>query len=126
MTILTIRGETIDSADVISARGGNRLIPGLAAFTGISFLVYLLVKVASGELALNLSAFVQLGVSAALAGWGGGLLMKGRYFYVAVAAKSGPRRFNGLTKVEQTEILAIFAAADTAATGNGPESAPNG
>jgi hypothetical protein len=108
MTILTIRGRSIDRAEVISARGGNRLIPALATFTGLSFLAYLLVKIASGALPLNLSAFVQIAVSAALLGWGGGLMVKGRYFFVTLETRGGPVRFNGLTKAEQAEILAIF------------------
>ncbi|MFN3616101.1 MAG: hypothetical protein ACK4WC_16295 [Rubrimonas sp.] len=108
MTMLTIRGRTIDRADVISARGGNRVIPGLAAFTGLSFLVYLLVKIGAGTLPLGVSAFAQIVVSAALLGWGGGLLVKGRYFHVTLETRGGPIRFNGLTKGEQTEILALF------------------
>ena len=111
MAMVTIRGVEVDPATVRDVRAGNKLTPGLAAFTGVSFLVYLLVKVAGGTMPLDAGAWAQLGVSAALAGVGAGLLARGRYFYVDVVTDDGVRRFPGLSKAEQTAAVAALGRA---------------
>jgi hypothetical protein len=104
-------GVDIDPATVRDVRTGNRLTPGLAAFTGVSFLVYLAVKVASGTLPLDAGGWTQIGVSAALGGYGFGLLVRARYFYVDVVTDAGTRRFAGLSKAEQQALAARLRAA---------------
>jgi hypothetical protein len=99
-----IRGERIDPAEVTAVRQGNALGPGLAAFTGVSFLVYLLVKWASGATPFGADLLVQLAVSAALLVAGGALLARARYFYVVVETRTGRRKFSGLSRAEQAEI----------------------
>ena len=108
MAIVTIRGVEIDPSSVRDVRTGNKLTPGLAAFTGFSFLVYQLVKLAGGTMALDAAAWTQLGVAAALSGVGAGLLARARYFYLDVVTDDGVRRFAGLSKAEQTAFAAAL------------------
>lgn len=108
MAGVTVRGVEIDPAQVQRVRAGNALGPGLAAFTGVSFLVYLLVKLASGAVAADIGFAVQVGVAAALAGGGAGLLVRARYFYVVVETAAGPRRFAGLSRAEQQDLVAAL------------------
>jgi hypothetical protein len=110
MAMVTVRGVEIDPATVREVRTGNKLTPGLAAFTGFSFLVYLLVKLAAGTMPLDAGAWTQLGVAAALAGVGAGLLVRARYFYVDVVTDEGVRRFPGLSKAEQQAAAAALGA----------------
>lgn len=50
---------------------------------------------------------------AALAGVGVGLLVRARYFSVTVATTEGRRRFAGLSRAEQTALLARLTPAET-------------
>jgi hypothetical protein len=104
MATAEAKGSGIDPATVTAVRKGNRLEPGLAAFTGVTFLVYLLVKAASGAVPFDMWLVAQVAFSAALLGVGGGLMARGRYFYVAVETAEGVRRIGGLTKAEQTAL----------------------
>lgn len=99
----------LDPASVTAARGGNDVKPGLALFTGLSFLVYLLVKAASGATPVDAGLFAQVAVAAALTGVGGGLMKRARYFTVTLEAPDGPVRLKGLSRAEQQAILARFA-----------------
>ena len=111
---MAAKGDDIDPETVRAARGGNALTPGLAAFTGVSFFAYLLVKAASGQTAIDAAFYGQLIVSAALAGVGVGLLVRARYFTVTVETTEGRRRIAGLSKGEQTALLARLAPGETA------------
>lgn len=99
-------GHDIDPADVTEVRAGNAIWPGLCAFTGVSFLVYLLVKVAAGQMAADVAGVAQIAFSAVMLGVGGAALRRGRYFYVAAETRHGARRVLGLTKSEQTRLAA--------------------
>lgn len=101
----------IDPAEVSSTRAGNSLWPGLLAFTGVSFAVYLAVKGASGTVPMDTALFAQLAVSAAMTVIGVVLLLRARYFYVVVEAATGTRRIGGLSKAEQTVLLERIEAA---------------
>jgi len=103
------KGDDIDPDTVRAARGGNALGPGLAAFTGVSFFAYLLIKAFSGQTAVDGAFYAQIAVSAALAGVGVGLLVRARYFTVTVETTEGRRRIAGLSKAEQTALLARLA-----------------
>ena len=63
--------EALRRAGVRAERAGNAIWPGLIAFTGITFVVYLLVKLSSGAVALDASLAAQIGLAGALAGYGG-------------------------------------------------------
>ena len=108
MNRIEIDGERLDATGV---RAGNALWPGLACFTGITFLVYLSVKAASGATPVDAALAVQLAVSVALAALGGAVLARGRYFYAEIETADGRRRFKGLTKARQQEIVALAEGA---------------
>lgn len=103
--------RALEGARVTAVREGNSLWPGLAAFTGITFVVYLLVKVSSGATPLDAGFATQIGLAGALAGLGGWLMIRARYFYVDVETEGGRRRIKGLTKPEQQEIARRLAPA---------------
>jgi hypothetical protein len=98
----------IEPARVRAVREGNALWPGLFAFTGVSFLIYLAVKGASGAAEADAGLFAQLGLAGALAAYGGWLMARARYFYVEVETAEGRRRIAGLTKTEQQALAARF------------------
>lgn len=98
------RAAEIDPAEVREVRVGNAIWPGLLAFTGVSFLIYLAVKAASGAAEADGALFAQLGLSGALAVFGVWLMARARYFYVEVETASGRRRVSGLTKAEQRTL----------------------
>lgn len=100
-----------DPAAVTAVRTGNQLYPGMACFTGVTFLVYLLVKGFSGAVPFDMSLVAQVAAAAALAGMGGGLLARGRYFFVVLETAEGPRRIAGLSKQRQSEIAARYGKA---------------
>ena len=102
----------IDPRSVRAVRTGNALWPGLAAFTGLSFLVYLLVKAVSGAVAADVGLYVQLAVSAALLAAGAVGLARARYFFLVVETESGARRIKGLTKPEQTAFAKALTPGD--------------
>jgi hypothetical protein len=106
MEPVEIAGERIDPATVASVRAGNALWPGLAAFTGVSFLVYLLVKWAGGTTPVDAGLFAQLAVAALLLAIGAAAMARGRYFFLVVETKAGRRRFGGLSKAEQVALAA--------------------
>lgn len=107
----TIRGREIDPTTVTGVRAGNALWPGLTTFTGLSFLVYLLIKLATGALQADAGAAVQIGASALLLAVGGRAMARARYFRVTVETTAGPMRFDGLSKAEQREIMTAVAPA---------------
>lgn len=109
MATVEAKGVTFDTAAVTRVRRGNRLEPGLAAFTGVTFLVYLLVKAVGGAVPFDMWLVAQVAFSAALLGVGGGLLARGRYFYVVVETAEGSRRIGGLSKAEQTALAERLA-----------------
>ncbi len=113
MATVEAKGVAIDPATVTAVRKGNRLEPGLATFTGLSFLAYLLVKAFSGAVPLDMWLVAQVAFSAAMLGVGGGLMARGRYFYLVVETAEGARRFGGLTKAEQTALAERLAPAAT-------------
>lgn len=79
---------------------GNAIGPGLALFTGASFLVYLLVKLAAGAVDADPATFGRIAVSAALFVWGLVLMLRGRFHFVIVEMDEGSRRSKGLSKAE--------------------------
>jgi hypothetical protein len=103
-------GADIDPATVTSLRAGNSLGPGLAAFTGVTFFVYLLIKLAAGTVPFDMGFVVQIVVAAALMGVGCGLLYRARYFYVAVETPDGRRRIAGLSKAQQQALVARLSS----------------
>ncbi len=111
MKRIEIDGELIDAVGV---RAGNRLWPGLSAFTGVTFLVYLGVKALSGAVARDAALAAQLVFSLALAVIGAAVLARGRYFYAEIETPTGRRRFQGLTKARQQEIVALVEPGDQA------------
>ena len=106
--------DDVDPSAVTAVRAGNALWPGLAAFTGVSFLVYLLVKLAAGTVAFDTGFVVQIAVSIALLAAGGVALMRARYFYVELETPDGKRRAAGLTKAERDALAARFEGAGRA------------
>jgi hypothetical protein len=102
----------IDPRSVRGVRSGNALWPGLAAFTGLSFLVYLAVKAVSGAVAVDVGLYAQLAVSAALLAAGAVGLARARYFFLVVDTDSGARRIKGLTKSEQTAFAEALTPGD--------------
>lgn len=101
MPPVEIKGVAVDPADVTNVRAGNALWPGLSAFTGVTFFVYLLVKLLNGQAALTPSLAAQIGVAGCLAGAGLWLLARGRYFYLVIDTAEGARKIGGLTKDER-------------------------
>ncbi len=98
----------VDPAQVTGARAGNALWPGLAAFTGVSFLAYLLVKLASGAVAADVGTFAQIAVSIALLAVGGWGLVRARYFTVTLEMGQRSRKIGGLSKPEQAALMERF------------------
>lgn len=96
----------IDPSEVTEVREGNALWPGLCAFTGVSFLVYLGVEAAVGAIPLSGTLIGQLLFSAALGAVGVVALARARYFHVELRTASGKTRIGGLTKAQQREIAA--------------------
>lgn len=96
----------IDPSEVTEVREGNALWPGLAAFTGVSFFVYLGVEAAMGVIPLSGALIGQLLFSAALGAFGVLSLARARYFYVELRTAAGKTRIGGLTKAQQREIVA--------------------
>ncbi|SEA37655.1 hypothetical protein [Rubrimonas cliftonensis] len=103
--------EGLDPAAVRHVRAGNSLTPGLACFTGVSFFVYLVTKGLSGAATVDVGLMVQIVVAAALAGVGGGLLARGRYFSATLETDDGPIRLKGLSKADQRAVVARYGAA---------------
>jgi hypothetical protein len=108
----TIRGIEFDIAALRDVRPGAKLTPGLAAFTGFGFLIYSMVKLSGGTTPLDGAAWIQIGVAAALAGVGAGLLVRARHFYLDVVTDQGVTRLAGLSKAEQREIADRLRAPD--------------
>lgn len=98
----------IDPSEVTEVREGNALWPGLTAFTGISFLVYLGVEAALGVVPPSGGLIGQLLFSAALAAFGILSLARARYFYVELGTAAGKKRIGGLSKPEQRDIAARY------------------
>lgn len=98
-----------DPSQVTAARAGNALWPGLCAFAGVTFLVYLGVEALSGVVPVNVALFGQLAAAAALAAVGVTALMRARYFYVELETENGRRRLSGLSKAEQRAAMARYA-----------------
>ena len=96
--------DGVDPAEVTAVRTGNALAPGLMAFTGVSFLAYLLTKAATGMVPVDAGWATQVAVSAALLGFGGWRIARARYFYVEIETRAGRRRFKGLSKAQQTRL----------------------
>lgn len=101
--------DALDPAAVRRVRAGNALWPGLAAFTGVTFLVYLGVKALGGLIAVDAGFAGQMAVAAALLVLGGVALARGRYFWVEVETSDGRRRAGGMTKARQQAIVARLA-----------------
>ena len=99
----------IAADDVREARGGNAIAPGMALFTGASFAIYLLVKLAAGTVAADTAFAGQLLVAAALLIWGGVVMKRGRFYHVTVVTAAGERRIKGLSKAQQVALLDRFA-----------------
>lgn len=97
--------DDIDPAQVTGVRAGNALWPGLLAFTGVSFFVYLLIKLAGGAIAADAGTFAQIGVSAVLLIAGGWVLVRARYFFVIVEMGETERKIGGLSKAEQVALM---------------------
>lgn len=94
----------IDPARVTRLREGNAIWPGLLAFSGVTFLVYLGVEAASGAVAVNGALAAQLAVAAVLAVAGIYLMARARYFYVILTTDAGDVKFSGLSKAEQSAL----------------------
>lgn len=97
--------ERLAAGGVKGVREGNAIWPGLIAFTGVTFVVYLLVKAAGGAVAIDVALFAQLGLAGALMAFGSWLLVRARYFHVTIETEAGSRKLGGLTKDEQREIV---------------------
>lgn len=95
----------IDPARVTDIRASNALWPGMTAFVGVSFFVYLVIKLAGGLIEPTLANFGQIGVSFLLLAIGGWALRRGRYFRVTVLMGRDRRIFSGLSKAEQTALM---------------------
>jgi hypothetical protein len=107
---MTFEEKGIALDDIRSVRAGNAIGPGLALFTGVSFLVYLLVKLAAGTVAADAGTFGQIALSVVLFAWGLALMLRGRFHFVTVETEAGTRRLKGLSKAEQSALMAQFEA----------------
>ena len=121
--VIEIEGARIDRGAVTAVRAGNALWPGLSAFTGVTFLVYLSVKGLSGATPVDGALFGQLAFSAALLALGGAALARGRYFFVELREAGARRKFSGLTKARQQEIVAALGSAEAAQASGGASGA---
>jgi hypothetical protein len=105
---MTFEDKGVALEQIRAARASNAIGPGLALFTGVSFLVYLLVKLAAGTVAADAGTFGQIAVSVLLFVWGLVLMLRGRFHFVTVETDEGSRRIKGLSKAEQNALMAQF------------------
>jgi prolipoprotein diacylglyceryltransferase len=98
---VVVDGRAFDPDKVTGVRTGNALWPGLTLFTGLSFAVYLAVKLATGALPMTAGGLAQFVVAVLLMTAGGWSILRARYFYVVVETQDGPTKIGGLTKGER-------------------------
>jgi hypothetical protein len=98
---VVVDGRAFDPDKVTGVRTGNALWPGLTLFVGLSFSVYLGVKLATGALPMTASGLAQFVAAVLLLTVGGWAMLRARYFFVVVETAEGPTKIGGLTKGER-------------------------
>ena len=91
-----------------AVRACNAIVPGLAPFSGVSFLVCLFVKLAADTEAVPAGTLAQIAVSAVLFVWGLLLMLRGRFHFVTVEPDEGSHRIERLNKGGQHALMAQF------------------